>query len=204
MKINFTIIFFFVTLFSYYSQNTKAEIISELIVDFISSKYSKEKLDNFIYIGIKRQKLYFFEANIISKIYKVSTSLKGAGNEISSYKTPLGLHFIYEKIGNNAPIGTLFINKKNTNKIVEIDSLTLNENKDEITTRLMSLMGKELNINKGGRVDTFKRGIYIHGTSNEKSIGKPSSHGCIRMKNNDIIELFNSVDKQIPVFLFNN
>tara|TARA_Y200000002_G_scaffold370394_1_gene365820 strand:- start:2116 stop:2730 length:615 start_codon:yes stop_codon:yes gene_type:complete len=204
MKINFTIIFFFVTLFSYYSQNTKAEIISELIVDFISSKYSKEKLDNFIYIGIKRQKLYFFEANIISKIYKVSTSLKGAGNEISSYKTPLGLHFIYEKIGNNAPIGTLFINKKNTNKIVEIDSLTLNQNKDEITTRLMSLMGKELNINKGGRVDTFKRGIYIHGTSNEKSIGKPSSHGCIRMKNNDIIELFNSVDKQIPVFLFNN
>lgn len=204
MKINFTIIFFFVTLFSYYSQNTKAEIISELIVDFISSKYSKEKLDNFIYIGIKRQKLYLFEANIISKIYKVSTSLKGAGNEISSYKTPLGLHFIYEKIGNNAPIGTLFINKKNTNKIVEIDSLTLNQNKDEITTRLMSLMGKELNINKGGRVDTFKRGIYIHGTSNEKSIGKPSSHGCIRMKNNDIIELFNSVDKQIPVFLFNN
>jgi len=204
MKINFTIIFFFVTLFSYYSQNTKAEIISELIVDFISSKYSKEKLDNFIYIGIKRQKLYLFEANIISKIYKVSTSLKGAGNEMSSYKTPLGLHFIYEKIGNNAPIGTLFINKKNTNKIVEIDSLTLNQNKDEITTRLMSLMGKELNINKGGTVDTFKRGIYIHGTSNEKSIGKPSSHGCIRMKNNDIIELFNSVDKQIPVFLFNN
>ena len=204
MKINFSIIFFFITLFSYYSQNTKAEIISELIVDFISSKYSKEKLDNFIYIGIKRQKLYFFEANIISKIYKVSTSLKGAGNEMSSYKTPLGLHFIYEKIGNNAPIGTLFINKKNTNKIVEIDSLTLNQNKDEITTRLMSLMGKELNINKGGRVDTFKRGIYIHGTSNEKSIGKPSSHGCIRMKNNDIIELFNSVDKQIPVFLFNN
>ena len=204
MKINFTIIFFFVTLFSYYSQNTKAEIISELIVDFISSKYSKEKLDNFIYIGIKRQKLYLFEANIISKIYKVSTSLKGAGNEISSYKTPLGLHFIYEKIGNNAPIGTLFINKKNTNKIVEIDSLTLNQNKDEITTRLMSLMGKELNINKGGRVDTFKRGIYIHGTSNEKSIGKPSSHGCIRMKNNDIVELFNSVGKQIPVFLFNN
>ena len=204
LKINFTLIFFFVSLFSYYSQNTKAEIISELIVDFISSKYSKEKLDNFIYIGVKRQKLYLFEANIISKIYKVSTSLKGAGNEMSSYKTPLGLHFIYEKIGNNAPIGTLFINKKNTNKIVEIDSLTLNQNKDEITTRLMSLMGKELNINKGGRVDTFKRGIYIHGTSNEKSIGKPSSHGCIRMKNNDIIELFNSVDKQIPVFLFNN
>ena len=65
-------------------------------------------------------------------------------------------------------------------------------------------MGKELNINKGGRVDTFKRGIYIHGTSNENTIGQPSSHGCIRMKNNDIVELFNCVDKQIPVFLFNN
>ena len=204
MKINFILIFFFLSLFSYYSQNIKVEIISELIVDYISSKYPKEKLDNFIYIGVKRQKLYLFEANIISKIYKVSTSNKGAGNEISSYKTPLGLHFVYEKIGDNAPIGTLFINKKNTNKIVEIDSLTLHQNKDEITTRLMSIMGKELNVNKGGSVDTFKRGIYIHGTSNEKSIGQPSSHGCIRMKNNDIIELFNSVDKQIPVFLFNN
>ena len=204
MKIYLIIIFFFISLFSYYSQNTKEEIISELIVDYISSKYSKEKLDNFIYIGLKRQRLYLFEANIISKIYKVSTSIKGAGNEISSYKTPLGLHCIYEKIGDNAPIGTLFINKRNTNKIVKIDSLYIHQNKDEITTRLMSLMGKELNINKGGSVDTFKRGIYIHGTSNEKTIGQPSSHGCIRMKNNDIVELFNSVDKQIPVFLFNN
>lgn len=204
MKIYLIIIFFFLSLFSYYSQNTKEEIISELIVDYISSKYSKEKLDNFIYIGLKRQRLYLFEANIISKIYKVSTSIKGAGNEISSYKTPLGLHCIYEKIGDNAPIGTLFINKKNTNKIVKIDSLSTHQNKDEITTRLMSLMGKELNINKGGSVDTFKRGIYIHGTSNEKTIGQPSSHGCIRMKNNDIVELFNCVDKQIPVFLFNN
>ena len=145
--------------------------------------------------------MYLFEANIISKIYKVSTSSKGAGNEISSYKTPLGMHCIYEKIGDNAPIGTLFIN--NTNKIVKIDSLTINNNKDEITTRLMSLMGK-MNINKGGSVDSFKRGIYIHGTSNEKTIGQPSSHGCIRMKNNDIVELFNIVDKQTPVFIFNN
>ena len=204
MKIYSFILSFFVFLFSIYSQNTKNEIISELIVDFIASKYSKEKLDKFIYIGVKRQKLYLFEANLISKIYKVSTSSKGAGNEISSYKTPLGMHYIYEKIGDNAPIGTLFINKKNTNKIIKIDSLTMHKNKDEITTRLMSLMGKEMNINKGGSVDSFKRGIYIHGTSNEKTIGQPSSHGCIRMKNNDIVELFNIVDKQTPVFLFNN
>ena len=74
----------------------------------IFSKYSKEKLDNFIYIGLKRQRLYLFEANIISKSIKFQP-LKGAGNEISSYKTPLGLHCIYEKIGDNAPIGTLFI-----------------------------------------------------------------------------------------------
>ena len=64
----------------------------------------------------------------------------------------------------------------------------------------MSLMGKELNINKGGSVDTFKRGIYIHGTSNEKTIGQPSSHGCIRMKNNDIVELFNSVESKYQFF----
>ena len=98
MKIYLIIIFFFISLFSYYSQNTKEEIISELIVDYISSKYSKEKLDNFIYIGLKRQRLYLFEANIISKIYKVSTSSKGAGNEISSYKTPLGCIIYMKKL----------------------------------------------------------------------------------------------------------
>ena len=62
----------------------------------------------------------------------------------------------------------------------------------------------EININKGKNIDTFKRGIYIHGTSKEESIGLPSSHGCIRMRNTDIVDLFNNVDEGTLVFLFDN
>ena len=114
------------------------------------------------------------------------------------------MHSVHEKIGSGAAIGTLFVNKKNTYKIVTIDTLENHTKNDEITTRLISLIGTEININKGGDVDTYKRGIYIHGTSNEKSIGKPSSHGCIRMKNIDIIELFKKVHENTLVFLFDN
>ena len=204
MKIKFLIIFVFFASKIFLSQNLKNKITSELFIDYISAKYPYEQLNNFIYIGVKRQRLYLFESNLISKIYTVSTSRKGAGNKRSSNKTPLGLHYIHEKIGANAPIGSLFINKKNTNRIVKIDSINPNQKSVLITSRLLSLMGKEDNINKGKGVDSYRRGIYIHGTNNEKSIGKPSSLGCIRMKNNDIVELFNRVDNQIPVFLFNN
>ena len=68
----------------------------------------------------------------------------------------------------------------------------------------MSLIGMELNVNKGKNKDTYKRGIYIHGTSNEKSIGLPSSHGCIRMRNKEVVDLFNRVEKGTLVFLFDN
>ena len=204
MKTNFLIIFFFLFLKFFYPQNEDNEIMSELIIDYISAKYPNEQLNNFIYVGVKRQRLYLFEANVISKIYKVSTSRRGPGNKRSSKKTPLGLHCVHQKIGANAPVGSLFINKKNTNKIVKIDSITPNQRRVLMTTRLITLMGKEDNINKGKGVDSYRRGIYIHGTTNEKSIGQPSSNGCIRMKNNDIVELFNRVDNQIPVFLFNN
>ena len=78
------------------------------------------------------------------------------------------------------------------------------ENCDEITTRIMSLSGKQPNFNKGSSYDTYKRGIYIHGTADENSIGYPSSHGCIRMLNKDVIKLFNKIDIGISVFLIEN
>jgi len=140
----------------------------------------------------------------LDRVFDISTSSKGSGNKIASFQTPLGMHSVHEKIGSGAAIGTLFVNKKNTYKIVTIDTLENHTKNDEITTRLISLIGTEININKGGDVDTYKRGIYIHGTSNEKSIGKPSSHGCIRMKNIDIIELFKKVHENTLVFLFDN
>jgi hypothetical protein len=187
-----------------FSQNSNEFFLAELIQDYVSLKYPKAPLDTFIYIGVKRQKLYVIKSKQLDRVFDISTSSKGSGNKIASFQTPLGMHSVHEKIGRGAAIGTLFVNKKNTYKIVTIDTLQNHTKNDEITTRLISLIGTEININKGGDVDTYKRGIYIHGTSNEKSIGKPSSHGCIRMKNIDIIELFKKVHENTLVFLFDN
>lgn len=176
----------------------------ELILEYTSAAYPSETLSEFLYVGIRRQKMYHIKNNKIFSTYPVSTSSKGAGNNIGSFKTPTGLHFIAEKIGDNAPVATLFINKKNTGKVVPVNITEVSSNKDEITSRVLSLKGLQQGINKGKKYDTFARGIYIHGTSDEASIGKPSSHGCIRMKNDDIIELFDLLSVGIKVVLLNN
>ena len=165
--------------------------------------FPTEFLDNFIYIGINRQKLFLFESSNISHIFNISTSKWGNGNKSSSNKTPIGLHFISEKIGAEAEIGTLFVNKKNTGEVVSLDSSKTN-NCSVITTRIMSLSGKEPNFNSGSSFDTFKRSIYIHGTSNENSIGYPSSNGCIRMLNQDVVKLFDKINISTSVFLIEN
>lgn len=176
----------------------------ELILEYTSAAYPSETLSEFLYVGIRRQKMYHIKNNKIFSTYPVSTSSKGAGNNVGSFKTPTGLHFIAEKIGDNAPVATLFINKKNTGKVVPVNITEVSSNKDEITSRVLSLKGLQQGINKGKKYDTFARGIYIHGTSDEASIGKPSSHGCIRMKNDDIIELFDLLSVGTKVVLINN
>tara|TARA_B100001287_G_scaffold84133_1_gene70260 strand:- start:19798 stop:20421 length:624 start_codon:yes stop_codon:yes gene_type:complete len=203
-------IFLFAFLYLFYinccSQqlDSKEKILGEIINDFIEAKYPDESFCDYIYIGIKRQRLYHFQNNELSNIFSVSTAKKGAGNDFSSNQTPTGLHFIKQKIGNNVPVGTLFKNKKSTNKVVEIHKEECVEPKDEITSRILVLSGKEIGINKGSKKDTFSRGIYIHGTSDETSIGYAKSHGCIRMKNNNIITLYNQVNEGMSVVLIDN
>ena len=122
MKFLYILFGFIFISFSLYSQKYQNEHLGDLIKDYISVKYPNEVLDKFIYIGINRQKLFLFESKNISQVFNISTSKWGNGNELSSYKTPIGLHFISEKIGEGAEIGTLFINKKNTGKVVSIES----------------------------------------------------------------------------------
>jgi lipoprotein-anchoring transpeptidase ErfK/SrfK len=115
----------------------------------------------------------------------------------------LGIHEIKSKIGDNAPIYARFIGRKLTGEIIEIISDTTKGDYDIISTRIMWLSGKENGVNKGDGIDSFKRYIYIHGTNEEGRIGIPSSHGCIRMKNNDIISLFNIVSIGTLVIIIN-
>lgn len=126
----------------------------------------------------------------LNRSYAISTAANGMGNQVDSFKTPLGIHRIREKIGGGEPHGMIFSARQATGRIA--DSLD-NREKDEITTRILWLDGLEQGVNCGGNQDTFSRYIYIHGTSDEKRIGQPVSAGCIRMKNDDVIELFDEV-----------
>lgn len=155
----------------------------------ICNKIQANKL--MIRILVKRQILSLLKDNQVIRQYPVSTSKFGIGNRSGSNKTPLGLHRIVSKIGRNAPLGTIFKRRRNTSKIAKVGV----GQGDLITTRILRLEGLEKGINKGKGIDSLKRCIYIHGTPEEKLISKPTSHGCIRMKNRDIVELFGLVKR---------
>lgn len=152
-----------------------------------------------ITIDVSKQKLFLFENGKLIRIYPVSTSKYGIGNEKNSRKTPLGTHFIAEKIGEGTNLGTIFESRENTGKIAEIHTDNTDTQEDFITTRILWLKGMELGVGEG--INSYNRYIYIHGTPEEGLIGTPTSHGCIRMKNKDIIELFDLVSQGTLVII---
>lgn len=142
-------------------------------------------------VNIARQRLYVMDRERVLKSYHISTSQFGVGNKINSCKTPLGRHMIVSKIGREAPINTIFRNLRNTGRRARINA----GEGDHITTRILRLRGLEAGKNKGHGIDTYERCIYIHGTPHENKIGSPASYGCIRMRNADIIDLFERVPR---------
>ncbi|CCB85418.1 putative L,D-transpeptidase ErfK/SrfK [Parachlamydia acanthamoebae UV-7] len=159
-----------------------------------------------IVVDVTSQKLFLYNDHKIVTSYPISTSSKGTGQESNSYKTPLGAHRIAEKIGQNAPINAIFVERKNTGKIWSPLPKGKREKVDLVLTRILWLEGLEKGFNqgigKGGKsVDSFQRYIYIHGTNAEDLIGTPASKGCIRMKNEDLISLFAFVDSGSLVYI---
>lgn len=161
-----------------------------------------------IVINTANQTLYLYQPNgVILKSYIISTSKKGLGQLLGSHKTPIGLHKIVEKIGHNVPHYGIFRNRQFTNKVWQKDFFVNNapqkkqlarHKKDFIVTRILRLQGLEIGTNQGkdhqGKiVDSLHRGIYIHGTTMEWKLGKPSTIGCIHLSSQDIVELFNLV-----------
>lgn len=130
--------------------------------------------------------------NIIKK-YLVSTAKNGPGELRDSEKTPRGMHIIRAKIGNNEPVNTVFRGRRPTGECYEVGMREQFPERDWILTRIMWLSGLEPGKNRLGDVDTMRRYIYIHGTPDDVEMGKPGSRGCIRMRNQDIIELFDIV-----------
>lgn len=153
-----------------------------------------ESHDVSLLIRISEQKLYVFQRDqSLDKAYSVSTSLFGTGQEKGSYKTPLGKHIIRAKIGTGAPLNAVFVNRRLTGEIYSESLAKQYPERDWILTRILWLSGCERGLNRLGNVDTMQRFIYIHGTADESTIGVPHSHGCIRMRNRDVMELFDLV-----------
>ena len=146
-----------------------------------------------IEVDISEQRLYLIENSLIKASYPISTSKYGEGSIENSFKTPLGEHSIKEMIGEEAEINTIFTSRINTKRSATIIDKFEDTENDYVTSRIMWLDGEEDGYNKGGNVDSFNRYIYIHGTHEEGLIGTKASHGCIRMFNYDVIELFNLV-----------
>jgi len=154
-----------------------------------------------IEVDIANQQLYLFchyQDRKEKKVYPISTSKYGIGNKAGSNKTPKGLHYIENKIGDGAPEGMIFKARKATGKIAEMDMPGAG---DLVTTRIMWLKGLEQGNNLGRGIDSYKRYIYIHGTAEESKIGQPASHGCIRMYNRDVIDLFVRVEEGTEVHI---
>jgi len=180
-------------LISLLSLNTTAQnSIIERVNNYLDSKNTFT--DEVIYVSIKQQKLYHIQHDSIIKEYVISSSAYGIGSTSGSNKTPIGLHSIREKYGEKTPI-----NGKMTERVFHGDIATIytDETKsktDDVTSRILWLEGLEKGKNKGKGIDSFNRYIYIHGTSEEGRLGKPASHGCIRMKNKEVIDLYKLVE----------
>ncbi len=136
--------------------------------------------------------------------YAVSTAANGVGCEKNSGCTPLGQHIIRAKIGDGAPANTVFVGRRATDEICTPELMQLNHDRDWILTRILWLSGQEIGKNRLGNVDTMQRYIYIHGTPDSTDMSKIGSHGCVRMRNADVIALFDLVLVGTRVFIHND
>ncbi len=152
-----------------------------------------------VQIKLASQELSLWEDEKLLITYPVSTATKGSGTQIGSGCTPLGRHQIRLKIGENCPLNTVFVGRRPTGEIYTSALGWKYPDRDWVLTRILWLSGLEPGKNRGGDCDTLKRLIYIHGTDQESLLGRPVSHGCIRMNSKDLIEVFDAVSNHTIV-----
>lgn len=163
------------------------------------------KMTKKIIINIATQTLVLKNDEQIEATYTVSTAKNGIGSQEGTGCTPLGNHVIQEKIGGDQPINTVFVAREPTGETYTAELSIQAPERDWILSRILWLAGLEEGINKGtnelGVCDTYERYIYIHGTPDTEPMGTALSFGCVRMRNNDIMELFESVEEGTPVII---
>lgn len=144
-------------------------------------------------VSLAAQRLTLWRGTDCFAEYAVSTSKHGGGELAGSFKTPRGRHIVRAKIGADAPEGAVFRGRRPTGEVYSAALAGANPDRDWILTRILWLSGTEVGRNRLGEVDTMRRYIYIHGAPDSEPLGSPSSIGCIRMGNRDIVELFGLV-----------
>ena len=152
-----------------------------------------------IRIDAAKQELTLVDDDKLIKRYAVSTAKNGLGEKNGSFCTPRGKHIIRAKIGAGLPQGAVFVRRRPTGEVWTPEMHAKYPGRDWILTRILWLSGKERGKNRLGDVDTMRRYIYIHGSPDTAEMGKPGSIGCVRMRNKDIVELFDLVPPYTPV-----
>ena len=180
--------FNFILILLFYNTSFSQENIIQKANNYISTDYSE-----LLFVSIENQKMYHIKEGAIVKKYIISSSEYGTGSEAGSNKTPLGLHKVNEKYGDKTPINGRMIGRVFYGQIATLYNDKTKSKTDDVTSRIFWLEGLEKGKNKGEGIDSYKRYIYIHGTSEEGRLGRPASHGCIRMKNNEVIDLYKTI-----------
>jgi lipoprotein-anchoring transpeptidase ErfK/SrfK len=154
-----------------------------------------------ITIGIREQRLRLLDGDAIVMDVPVSTAGNGPGEIMGSECTPRGQHIVRAKIGDGAPLGSVFVGRRATGEFFHPRLREQNPDRDWILTRILWLSGVEPGRNRLGNVDTMRRFIYIHGCPDDVVLGAPGSHGCVRLRNTDVVELFERVPVGTPVLI---
>lgn len=152
-----------------------------------------------IEVNIAEQRLRLFDQGKVLMDVSVSTASNGAGELFGSECTPRGQHVVRARIGDRCQLGTVFVARRPTGEIYTPKLKKSAPERDWILTRILWLCGVERGKNRLGNVDTMRRFIYIHGAPDDDPMGVPSSHGCVKMRNSDVIELFDLVEAGTPV-----
>ena len=176
-----------------------AEGAAKLLQQFFSARREAHAMPGItINIGLQRLDLSRDNGSLIKR-YSVSTANNGVGELDGSYCTPRGRHIIRAKIGAGQPVNTVFAERRPTGEIYSAELAQRCPGRDWILTRVLWLSGCEPGYNRLGKVDTMRRAIYIHGSPDSAEMGRPGSHGCIRMRNADVVELFDLVPVRTAV-----
>lgn len=154
--------------------------------------------DPAVWVSVAEQMLRYIRAGEVIFQARCASSEKGIGSLMDSLQTPTGWHSVVRKVGDDAPWGQVFRSRQATREIWQPGENTTD---DMVLTRVLLLTGEEPGKNKGGNVDSYARNIYIHGTNDEARIGTPSSHGCVRLTNDDILEAFRLIPKGALVLI---